>query len=30
VFMKDAVSAMVYSRGIYAPRGQADTTNSAS
>jgi protocatechuate 3,4-dioxygenase beta subunit len=28
VFMKDAVSAKVYSRGIYAPRGQADTTNS--
>jgi protocatechuate 3,4-dioxygenase beta subunit len=28
VFMRDAVSAKVYSRGIYAPRGQADTTNS--
>jgi protocatechuate 3,4-dioxygenase beta subunit len=28
VFMTDAVSAKVYSRGIYAPRGQADTTNS--
>jgi protocatechuate 3,4-dioxygenase beta subunit len=28
VFMRDAVSAKVYRRGIYAPRGQADTTNS--
>jgi protocatechuate 3,4-dioxygenase beta subunit len=28
VFMKDAISARVYSRGIYASRGQADTTNS--
>jgi protocatechuate 3,4-dioxygenase beta subunit len=27
VFMKDAVSAKVYSRGIYASRGQADMTN---
>jgi protocatechuate 3,4-dioxygenase beta subunit len=28
VFMKDSVSARVYSRGIYASRGQAETTNS--
>ena len=28
VFMRDAISARVYSRGIYASRGQADTTNS--
>jgi protocatechuate 3,4-dioxygenase beta subunit len=28
VFMKDAISARVYNRGIYASRGQADTTNS--
>jgi protocatechuate 3,4-dioxygenase beta subunit len=28
VFMKDAVSAKVYSRGTYASRGQAETTNS--
>jgi protocatechuate 3,4-dioxygenase beta subunit len=28
VFMKDTISARVYSRGVYAPRGQADTTNS--
>jgi hypothetical protein len=26
--MKDAISARVYNRGIYASRGQADTTNS--
>lgn len=29
VFMKDSVSARVYRRGIYAARGEADTTNSA-
>jgi len=28
VFMRDAVSAKVYGRSVYAPRGQADTTNS--
>jgi protocatechuate 3,4-dioxygenase beta subunit len=28
VFMKDAISARIYSRGVYASRGQADTTNS--
>jgi hypothetical protein len=28
VFMKDVISARVYSRGVYASRGQADTTNS--
>jgi protocatechuate 3,4-dioxygenase beta subunit len=28
VFLKDAISARVYSRGIYASRGSADTTNS--